>query len=81
MLKQLLLRYFPGKIFSLYVSQFVSTNADGCHDAHLPHAGGDQGLLNVYWGDWATKDIKYHLPFIYNVVPNVTYGYAPAFQR
>jgi len=43
--------------------------------------GGDQGLLNLYWSDWATKDIKYHLPFIYNVVPNVTYGYAPAFQR
>ncbi len=43
--------------------------------------GGDQGLLNVYWSDWATKDIKYHLPFIYNVTPNVTYGYAPAFQR
>ncbi|XP_064394170.1 glycogenin-1-like [Halichondria panicea] len=43
--------------------------------------GGDQGLLNIYWGDWATKDIKYHLPFIYNVTPNVTYGYAPAFQR
>lgn len=43
--------------------------------------GGDQGLLNTYWGDWATKDIKYHLPFIYNVTPNITYGYAPAFQR
>ena len=43
--------------------------------------GGDQGLLNLYWSDWATKDIKYHLPFIYNVTPNVTYGYAPAFQR
>lgn len=43
--------------------------------------GGDQGLLNLYWRDWATKDIKYHLLFIYNVVPNVTYGYAPAFQQ
>ena len=44
-------------------------------------AGGDQGLLNLYWSEWATKDIKYHLPFIFNVVPNVTYGYAPAYQR
>ena len=51
------------------------------YNVQLHHAGGDQGLLNLYWGDWATKDIKYHLPFIYNVVPNVTYGYAPAFQR
>ena len=45
------------------------------------HPGGDQGLLNTYWGDWATKDIKYHLPFIYNMVANAHYGYAPAFQR
>lgn len=53
-----------------------------CQCAHpSSHSGGDQGLLNLYWGDWATKDIKYHLPFIYNVVPNVAYGYAPAFQR
>nr|CCG00969.1 glycogenin [Suberites domuncula] len=43
--------------------------------------GGDQGLLNVYWSDWPTKDIKYHLPFIYNVTPNITYGYAPAYER
>ena len=43
--------------------------------------GGDQGLLNKYWSDWATKDIKFHLPFTFNVVPNVTYGYAPAYQR
>jgi glycogenin glucosyltransferase len=43
--------------------------------------GGDQGLLNLYWADWATKDIKYHLPFTYNMVPNAAYGYAPAFLR
>ncbi|CAI8007719.1 Glycogenin-1 [Geodia barretti] len=43
--------------------------------------GGDQGLLNLYWPDWATKDIKFHLPFIYNMVPNAAYGYAPAFLR
>ena len=58
---------------SNYRGEFI-----GCH-ASPP--GGDQGLLNLYWSDWATKDIKYHLPFIYNVVPNVTYGYAPAYQR
>ena len=43
--------------------------------------GGDQGLLNLFWSDWATKDIKYHLPFIYNVTPNVAYGYRPAFLK
>lgn len=43
--------------------------------------GGDQGLLNLYWSDWSTKDIRHHLPFTYNVTPNVTYGYAPAFHR
>ena len=44
-------------------------------------SGGDQGLFNLYWADWATKDIKFHLPFIYNMTPNAAYGYAPAFQR
>lgn len=43
--------------------------------------GGDQGLLNSYWSDWATSDIKYHLPFIYNVTPNMYYQYAPAYKR
>ena len=43
--------------------------------------GGDQGLLNMFWSDWATKDIKYHLPFIYNVTPNVAYGYVPAYVK
>ena len=49
-------------------------------DCVIPsHPGADQGLLNTYWGDWATKDIKYHLPFIYNMVANAHYGYAPAY--
>ena len=43
--------------------------------------GGDQGILNAYWSEWATKDIKYHLPFIYNVTPNMYYQYAPAYKR
>jgi len=43
--------------------------------------GGDQGLLNAFWSDWATSDIKYHLPFIYNVTPNMYYQYAPAYKR
>ena len=43
--------------------------------------GGDQGLLNLFFHDWATKDISKHLPFIYNVTPNVAYGYMPAFKK
>lgn len=43
--------------------------------------GGDQGLLNAYFADWATKDIKNHLSFIYNMVATVIYSYAPAFKR
>ena len=29
--------------------------------------GGDQGLLNTFFGTWATEDISKHLPFIYNM--------------
>ncbi|XP_046571774.1 glycogenin-1-like isoform X3 [Haliotis rubra] len=43
--------------------------------------GGDQGLLNLYFQDWATKDIAKHLPFIYNVVSQAFYSYLPAFTQ
>jgi glycogenin glucosyltransferase len=43
--------------------------------------GGDQGLLNSFFNDWASKDIRKHLPFIYNVTPNAAYGYTPAFKK
>ncbi|KAI0230725.1 Glycogenin-1 [Lamellibrachia satsuma] len=43
--------------------------------------GGDQGLLNLYFKDWATKDISRHLPFIYNVVSQAFYSYLPAFKQ
>jgi len=43
--------------------------------------GGDQGLLNLYFKDWATKDISRHLPFIYNVVSQALYSYLPAFKQ
>ena len=44
-------------------------------------AGGDQGLLNSFFSDWATKDIQKHLPFIYNVVSQAFYSYLPAFKQ
>ncbi|GAU99092.1 hypothetical protein RvY_10136 [Ramazzottius varieornatus] len=43
--------------------------------------GGDQGLLNSFFSDWATTDIRKHLPFIYNMVATVVYSYAPAFKE
>jgi len=43
--------------------------------------GGDQGLLNSYFSDWATKDISRHLPFTYNMVSSAYYSYLPAFKQ
>ena len=43
--------------------------------------GGDQGLLNTFFGDWATKDISKHLPFLYNMCATAAYTYQPAFKQ
>lgn len=43
--------------------------------------GGDQGLLNSFFSDWAHKDISKHLPFIYNTCSTATYSYLPAFKQ
>ncbi|XP_067631955.1 uncharacterized protein Gyg isoform X2 [Eurosta solidaginis] len=43
--------------------------------------GGDQGLLNLYFADWAHSDIKKHLPFVYNVAAFASYCYLPAFKQ
>ncbi|XP_033334373.2 glycogenin 1 isoform X1 [Megalopta genalis] len=43
--------------------------------------GGDQGLLNMYFSDWAHKDISKHLPFIYNMCSTAAYSYLPAFKQ
>uniref|UniRef100_A0A2M4CGH9 glycogenin glucosyltransferase n=1 Tax=Anopheles darlingi TaxID=43151 RepID=A0A2M4CGH9_ANODA len=53
--------------------QFAVTN--GSFD------GGDQGLLNAYFSDWAHKDIQKHLPFVYNTSSVATYSYLPAFKQ
>ncbi|XP_060089898.1 glycogenin-2 isoform X2 [Heteronotia binoei] len=42
--------------------------------------GGDQGLLNRFFSDWAIMDISKHLPFLYNLSSNALYTYAPAFR-
>ncbi|CAK1601733.1 unnamed protein product [Parnassius mnemosyne] len=43
--------------------------------------GGDQGLLNSYFSDWAHGDINKHLPFLYNVTSAAFYSYLPAFKQ
>ncbi|XP_075216642.1 glycogenin 1 isoform X2 [Lycorma delicatula] len=48
---------------------------------HGTFDGGDQGLLNLFFSDWATKDISKHLPFVYNVVSSAMYTYLPAFKQ
>jgi glycogenin glucosyltransferase len=48
---------------------------------HGSFDGGDQGLLNEFFKDWATTDPSKKLPFIYNVVSQAFYSYLPAFTR
>ncbi|XP_054829746.1 glycogenin-2 isoform X2 [Eublepharis macularius] len=47
---------------------------------HGSFDGGDQGLLNRFFSNWATTDISKHLPFLYNLSSNAIYTYAPAFR-
>lgn len=43
--------------------------------------GGDQGLLNTYFGNWATEDISRHLSFVYNMSSIAVYSYPPAYKK
>ena len=45
-------------------------------------AGGDQGLLNLYFSDWASReDNTRRLPFIYNMTSSASYFYRPAYKQ
>ncbi|XP_074477863.1 glycogenin-1b isoform X1 [Sebastes fasciatus] len=48
---------------------------------HGSFDGGDQGVLNGFYSDWATADISKHLPFIYNLSSIAIYTYLPAFKQ
>ncbi|NXO04706.1 GLYG2 protein, partial [Rhinopomastus cyanomelas] len=48
---------------------------------HGSFDGGDQGLLNSFFSNWATADIGKHLPFLYNLSSNAVYSYVPAFNH
>lgn len=43
--------------------------------------GGDQGLLNSFFSDWAKGDNSKRLPFIYNTCSTACYSYLPAFKE
>jgi len=43
--------------------------------------GGDQGLLNSYFANWAQSDSSRRLPFIYNTCSTACYSYLPAFKQ
>ncbi|NWX50489.1 GLYG2 protein, partial [Steatornis caripensis] len=48
---------------------------------HGSFDGGDQGLLNSFFSNWATADIGKHLPFVYNLSSSTVYTYIPAFNH
>ncbi|XP_008306237.1 glycogenin-1b isoform X1 [Cynoglossus semilaevis] len=48
---------------------------------HGSFDGGDQGVLNGFFDNWATADISKHLPFIYNLSSISIYTYLPAFKQ
>lgn len=58
-----------------YAALIKHASSEGSFD------GGDQGLLNTFFSEWATKDIHKHLPFLYNMVATATYTYLPAFKK
>ncbi|XP_050980891.1 glycogenin-2 isoform X1 [Labeo rohita] len=67
---------------------FVFRPSLNTHTQILEHAaqhgsfdGGDQGVLNTFFNDWAVKDIRKHLPFVYNLTSAAVYTYLPAFQQ
>lgn len=43
--------------------------------------GGDQGLLNSFFGASWSFDLQKHLPFTYNTSFSAAYSYLPAFRR
>ncbi|KAM4796470.1 glycogenin-2 isoform 2-T3 [Rhinophrynus dorsalis] len=50
-------------------------------EEHGSFDGGDQGILNSFFNNWATADISKHLPFIYNLSISSVYTYKPAFKQ
>ena len=62
----------------------------GIHEFHCG-LGGDQGLLNSYFDNWASgrsksgasgpNEFTSRLPFTFNVTPSAFYSYLPAYMN
>ncbi|GAB1859579.1 glycogenin glucosyltransferase [Camponotus japonicus] len=72
---------FNSGVFVFRPSQQTFASITAFATAKGSFDGGDQGLLNMYFSDWASKDISKHLPFIYNMCSTATYSYLPAFKQ
>lgn len=72
---------FNSGVFVFRPSEETFSNILAFAAGHGSFDGADQGLLNMYFSEWAHKDISKHLPFIYNMCSTATYSYAPAFRQ
>lgn len=72
---------FNSGVFVFKPSQITFASLTSHAKLHGSFDGGDQGLLNSFFSDWAHKDISKHLPFIYNMCSTATYSYLPAFKQ
>ncbi|KAF7991764.1 hypothetical protein HCN44_010565 [Aphidius gifuensis] len=72
---------FNSGVFVFKPSQITFSSLTSHAKLHGSFDGGDQGLLNSFFSDWAHKDISKHLPFIYNMCSTATYSYLPAFKQ
>ncbi|KAF5891440.1 glycogenin-1-like isoform X2, partial [Clarias magur] len=72
---------FNSGVFVFQPSEETYTGLLNACREHGSFDGGDQGVLNCYFSDWATADIAKHLPFIYNLSSVSIYTYLPAFRH
>lgn len=72
--------FFNAGVFVYVPSDVTFWDLVNCAETKGSFDGGDQGLLNFYFRSW-TLDINKRLPFIYNLMANVSYTYGPAFVR
>ncbi|XP_034943621.1 proteoglycan 4 isoform X2 [Chelonus insularis] len=72
---------FNSGVFVFKPSQQTFASLTSFAAARGSFDGGDQGLLNLFFSDWAHKDISKHLPFIYNMCSTASYSYLPAYKQ
>jgi len=65
--------FTPNEATFLSLVKFATTT--GSYD------GGDQGLLNSFFGDWGFGNMSRHLPYTYNCCSVTFYSYLPALKQ